>query len=450
MGRPSILVAPGEAAPRRSALGVPTPTPVLAVIGTTTELGIELDAELLPALLTAVDVVARAGAVIVTGGTDAGVFHLVRLAIAVASTPPAGVIGVAPDGLVAADDSPPNPDRAAVDPGLTALVRVKGDQWGDETPMLSRVVTELAVPGRAAVLIVGGGDGTSLEVKEHLRQRRPIVVLGGSGRMADELATGTAGADDEELRALLADGDVRVVPLSAGVEALHAELQTLLGRPRKQRFRRVSRRRRGPVLLTVFPKAWYNAPPSAPLVPDEARREYPQLADRIDEADRYIVPAFVVCDQLALREQNRWRWFTVLAILGGFFTTVFGAVQAWLQSALWPGVVVVSLGAASGAADDRRSTPGIAAAVPGGADAGRAAALPVLRARRPGRSHRRCGIRRSRPPRAGAQGRRDPVREGVGVSERSELTTLAERAPATRRLRRPVMGFGGAAPQVSV
>ena len=56
--------------------GSPQPSPVLAVIGTTTDLGAELDAELLPALLAAVDVVARAKAVIVTGGTDAGVFHL--------------------------------------------------------------------------------------------------------------------------------------------------------------------------------------------------------------------------------------------------------------------------------------------------------------------------------------------------------------------------------------
>ncbi len=190
VGRPSLLVAPGEAAPRRHALGISSPSPVLAVIGTTTDLDVELDAQLLPAVLAAVDVVARSRAVIVTGGTDAGVFHLVRLALAVASSPPAGIVGVAPDGLVAADDGPPSADRVDVDPGLTALVRVKGDQWGDETPMLSRVVTELAVPGRAAVLLVGGGDGTRVEVKEHLRQRRPIVVLGGSGRMADEVAAG--------------------------------------------------------------------------------------------------------------------------------------------------------------------------------------------------------------------------------------------------------------------
>jgi hypothetical protein len=100
----------------------------------------------------------------------------------------------------------------------------------------------------------------------------------------------------------------------------------------------------------VFPKPRFRAAPSAPLLPEEACREFPLLADRIDEADRLVAPAFVECDQLALREQNRTRWFTVLAIAGGFLTTLFGAVQAWLQSALWPGVVVVTIGAATSAA----------------------------------------------------------------------------------------------------
>ena len=326
---------------------MPSPAPVLAVIGTTTDLDAELDAALLPALLAAVDVAARSGAVIVTGGTDAGVFHLVRLAIAVASRRPAGVIGVAPDGLVTTDEAPSGPGRVAVDPGLTALVRVKGDQWGDETPMLSRVVTEVAAPDRVAVLLVGGGEGTILEVKEHLRHRRPIVVVGGSGRAADAVVGGRVGDGDEELGALLAGGDVRVVPLSAGAGAMSEELAGILGR--RRRWSRGPRRARGRVLLVTFPKLWFRAPPSAPLLPEDARREYPLLAERIEEADRYVAPAFAECDQVALREQNRWRWFTVLAIAGGFLTTVFGAVQAWLQSALWPGVVVVTVGAASGA-----------------------------------------------------------------------------------------------------
>jgi hypothetical protein len=38
-----------------------------------------------------------------------------------------------------------------------------------------------------------------------------------------------------------------------------------------------------------------------------------------------------------------------LAIGGGLLTTAFGALQAWLQTAPWPGVVVATLGAATSA-----------------------------------------------------------------------------------------------------
>src|SRR5262249_33574283 len=74
---------------------------------------------------------------------------------------------------------------------------------------------------------------------------------------------------------------------------------------------------------------------------------FPGLTSRIDEADEIVYPAYSECDRDARSEQNRWRWFTVLAIVGGFLTTMFAATQAWLQSAVWPGVAVVTIGAAT-------------------------------------------------------------------------------------------------------
>jgi hypothetical protein len=84
------------------------------------------------------------------------------------------------------------------------------------------------------------------------------------------------------------------------------------------------------------------------LEPDIARR-YPLLRQQIVDADRLIYPFFAECDTTAQIEQNRHRWFTVLAVGGGLLTTVFGALQAWLQTAPWPGVVVATLGAATSA-----------------------------------------------------------------------------------------------------
>ena len=65
--------------------------------------------------------------------------------------------------------------------------------------------------------------------------------------------------------------------------------------------------------------------------------------------DRLVVPAFTECDAEAGAEQNRHRWLTVLAILGGLLTTLAGALQAWLQSVPWPSVVVATMGALTSA-----------------------------------------------------------------------------------------------------
>jgi hypothetical protein len=82
-------------------------------------------------------------------------------------------------------------------------------------------------------------------------------------------------------------------------------------------------------------------------LPAQRRRRYPRLSEQIADADRLIYPFFAECDATAQVEQNRHRRFTILAM--AVLTTVFGALQAWLQTAPWPGVVVATLGAATSA-----------------------------------------------------------------------------------------------------
>lgn len=84
-------------------LGLRRPAPVLAVLGTTSDLEPKLAERLLPMLAGAVTVAAEYEVAIVTGGTDAGVFHLLDLALASAASRPRVVVGVAPDDLVTSD-----------------------------------------------------------------------------------------------------------------------------------------------------------------------------------------------------------------------------------------------------------------------------------------------------------------------------------------------------------
>jgi hypothetical protein len=220
--------------------------------------------------------------------------------------------------------------------------------------MLSRVISELAGDEPAAVLLIGGGSVSREEIVEHLRRRRAVVIVEGTGRLADEIAAGLSDDKDGDLRALVMAGDVQRVPLGSGATAIAKAVKRALTRPRRPldsvsswRRRSWGERRERWVALSVFPRWPYRPGPPQPLVDPDARVRFPLLASRISVADEVVYPAYVECEKQAGIEQNRYRWFAVLAIFGGLLTTVFGAVQAWLQSTQWPGVVVATLGAAT-------------------------------------------------------------------------------------------------------
>ena len=322
-------------------LGVRGSHPVLAIGGTTQPLDADTAVGIVEFLEVAVDVAARHDAVIVTGATDAGVFHLLGRVLAHASSRPAAVIGVAPADLVAGPGDVDTDGRVPLESHHTAFLLVPGGTWGCETPALSRLVDLVAGDRPAVALLVGGGQGARAELDEHRRRGRPIVVLAGSGRLADELAADLSieFTDNHGRRGV----GVKVVEVDEGPERLRALLEGALGETAPRTIReRIA-------MLTVWPRLDFRAKPPLPPLGADAALRYPALAQGIDDAQRIVYPAFAACDLRASREQNRYRWFLVLAIIGGLLTTVFGALQTWLHSTPWPGVVVVTLGAATSA-----------------------------------------------------------------------------------------------------
>ena len=126
------------------------------------------------------------GPVIISGGTDAGVFAL--LGEVVADLGFAGpVIGVVPAGKI------DKPEGTPLEPHHTDIVMVPGDEWGDETPTMLALCRELDRRGPVVALIAGGGEQTMIEIEGHLADRRSVVALRGTGRAADQLAARPAG-----------------------------------------------------------------------------------------------------------------------------------------------------------------------------------------------------------------------------------------------------------------
>jgi SLOG in TRPM, prokaryote len=168
----------GDLAAAVAALGL-APSPVLVLVGGAADMS-ETDALLVEQALSGaiVPVVERVGATVVDGATRVGVMQLVGRARAELS---GGfpLVGVVVAGLVA---------ETELDEHHTHFVLVPGDDWGDESELLSAFATVVANGARGVTVLANGGAITWRDVASSVAEARPVVVLAGSGRTADELA----------------------------------------------------------------------------------------------------------------------------------------------------------------------------------------------------------------------------------------------------------------------
>lgn len=168
---------------------------------------------------------ARAGAVVVDGGTDAGIMRLIGEARAAngGSFPLLGV--VAASLLDGGGDAPG--DASHPEPHHTHFVLVPGSKWGDESAWLARAATVLA-PDASVTLLVNGGDIAWQDVERSVAAGRRVIAVEGSGRTADALAAAARGdGSDPRARALAETGLVETVRWD-DAEALAARLDELL------------------------------------------------------------------------------------------------------------------------------------------------------------------------------------------------------------------------------
>ena len=175
-------------------LGVRRNRPTLALVGGAGgmhESHLQLvDAVLRSAVIPAVD---GAGAAVVDGGTDSGVMGLVGRARA-ASGARFPLVGVAAEGTVALGDGDQDRgDLARLEPHHTHVILVPGHSWGDESPWLADVVSILVNGEASATLVVNGGEITYDDMDRSLTRGRSVVVLAGTGRTADAVATAKSG-----------------------------------------------------------------------------------------------------------------------------------------------------------------------------------------------------------------------------------------------------------------
>lgn len=226
----SALRVPRDAPASRIITGLQLSPPrgVLILNGGTAELDAEIAAHLAVALR---DGVARFAAdehiLVLTGATDAGVFHLFGEGIAHYGRS-APCIGVAVESLVTWPGK--QHGEAPLEPHHSHFVLVDGDNWGDETDTMYTLAEALGQDAPSVAVFAGGGDISIEEMQKNVVQGREMVLLAGSGRATDAvIATKHGQATPDDRIVTVADrGRIRTVDIADGSSAVRATLRQTL------------------------------------------------------------------------------------------------------------------------------------------------------------------------------------------------------------------------------
>ena len=172
---------------------------------------------------------AETGSTVMDGGTASGVMAVLGRAVA-ASDASAPYLGVAPAGKVTfeGDEHHRSAGTTKLEPNHTNFILANSDEWGGETSLLFEALDELSTARPAVAVLAGGGSNTIDEVRLAIERRMRIVVIEGTGGLADELAaiarsTAKPQAGDP-VGAIVVEGDLTFVSIDAHASDLEQVL----------------------------------------------------------------------------------------------------------------------------------------------------------------------------------------------------------------------------------
>ncbi|HJS17602.1 MAG TPA: hypothetical protein VJ785_02565 [Anaerolineales bacterium] len=150
--------------------------------------------------IQAIDVIAKAAevldAAVITDGMDVGVTSAIGR-----SRGRNGfqfpLIGIAPEGIITWPEGSGKgnmvrslDEREQLEPHHSHFILVPGSEFGDETKWIVRAASMIASGrSKSLTILVNGGKVSQSDVDEGLRAGRPMIVIAGTGRLADEIAS---------------------------------------------------------------------------------------------------------------------------------------------------------------------------------------------------------------------------------------------------------------------
>ena len=163
---------------------------------------------------------ADAEALIIDGGTQAGVMQIMGQSIADRGRK-SSLLGEGLPGKVTYPGSPSveSSGRVPLDPNHSHFLLVDGNEWGSETETLFELASAFNVPVLA--ILVNGGDIAKDELLQSIRRNWPVIVIEGSGRLADDIAAlkkQPSQIEDPVLAEIVQEGDLRIFPITGALE----------------------------------------------------------------------------------------------------------------------------------------------------------------------------------------------------------------------------------------
>jgi hypothetical protein len=135
-------------------------------------------------------------------------------------------LGVAPIGKVTYPGGPAEgciEDGAALDHNHSHFVLVESNEWGGETETMYELAEKFSKEVPVLTVLVNGGQVAKNEVLQSIRHTWPIIVIEGTGRLADEIALAILGKTDspsEDISAIATYDRIALFDIKEGPQAL--------------------------------------------------------------------------------------------------------------------------------------------------------------------------------------------------------------------------------------
>lgn len=172
-------------------------------------------------------------ALIIDGGTQAGVMAMMGEGV-VETGRNSVLLGVAPAGKVTYPGGPADgsiEDGAPLDSNHSHFVLVESDEWGGETETMYELAEELSKEVPVLTILVNGGEVAKYEVLQSVYHGWAIIVIEGTGRLADEIAIAVREKTEpssEEMAAIVTYDRLVLFDIEEGPEALAALIRRKL------------------------------------------------------------------------------------------------------------------------------------------------------------------------------------------------------------------------------